>query len=378
MMPTKHNPVNRLVVKIGSSLITNDGRGLDSQAVTHWVEQIAKIRSQGQEVLLVSSGAVAEGMQRLGWSKRPHEMIKLQAAAAVGQMGLVHEYEHCFAKHQIQTAQILLTHADLLNRERYLNARSTLLSLLKLNVVPIINENDTVVTDEIRFGDNDKLAALVANIVGASLLIILTDQQGLYTADPRFNSDATLISQAQANDPMLKSFASTSGSLLGQGGMLSKILAAQRAARSGASTIIASGHTPEILIKLLNGESMGTYLKADQTSQSNPRWITDQTHIAGEIVLNEESKKQIEMDGNSVLPTGLLSVSGEFTRGALINCVDTQGKVFAYGLTNYNSAQMRSIQFGKDNQNSATMSDAAISLTNLEKELIHRDNLVLI
>ena len=239
-----------IVIKVGSSLVTNNGNGLDQVAIAAWARQIATLAQQGKQVVLVSSGAVAEGMQRLGWKKRPTAVNELQAAAAVGQMGLVQMYESCFSQHQLHTAQVLLTHDDLADRKRYLNARSTLRTLLELNVIPIINENDTVVTDEIRFGDNDTLASLVANLIEADALVILTDQQGLYSADPRKDVHAKFIQHAFAGDVALEKMAGGAGSDVGTGGMLTKILAAKRAARSGAHTVIASGREADVLIRL--------------------------------------------------------------------------------------------------------------------------------
>jgi glutamate 5-kinase len=252
----------RIVIKVGSTLVTNHGEGLDRAAIGRWAEQVAELMQQGKEVLMVSSGAIAEGMQRLNWSVRPTEIHELQAAAAVGQMGLVQVYETAFKRHDIHTAQILLTNADLANQERYENARATLSELLKLQVVPVINENDTVVTDEIKFGDNDTLAALVSNLIGADVLVILTDQEGLYTADPRKNSNATLISQATAGEPELELIAGGAGSSLGKGGMLTKVLAAKIVAKTYTHTIIASGNEPDVLLRLSSGEMVGTELLA--------------------------------------------------------------------------------------------------------------------
>ena len=259
--------IKRIVVKVGSSLVTNNGEGLDHSAIGMWAEQTASLLRAGHEVLMVSSGAIAEGMQRLGWAKRPQEIHQLQAAAAVGQMGLVQVYESCFARFNLHSAQILLTNADLANSERNANAKATLETLLKLGVVPIINENDTVVTDEIKFGDNDSLAALVSNLIDADLLVILTDQGGLYTADPRQNADATLLSNAVAGDPALEQMAGGAASELSKGGMLTKVLAAKIAARTGTSTVIASGREPNVLIRLLAGESIGTHLYPNENNQ---------------------------------------------------------------------------------------------------------------
>ncbi len=362
----------RLIVKVGSSLVTNDGRGLDQVAIARWAEQIAALRQMGKEVVLVSSGAIAEGRLRLGFEQRPMDIHELQACAAVGQMGLAQIYETSFRVHQLSTAQVLLTHADLADRERYLNARSTLTTLLRLGVVPVINENDTVVTDEIKFGDNDTLGALVANLIEADALIILTDQRGLYCADPRKNPDAEFIHQAAAGDAKLEAMAGGAGSSLGRGGMLTKILAAKRAASSGAHTVIAWGREEQVLVRLAKGEAIGTQLNA-QTGQLTARkqWMADHLHTAGKVVLDAGAVQKLTQEGKSLLPVGVIEVVGDFGRGAVISCVDTQGRAIARGLSNYTSDEARRIM-------RRPSSEIASILGYVDgRELIHRDNLVL-
>src|SRR5471032_1441069 len=363
----------RLVVKVGSSLVTNDGRGLDHAAIARWAAQIAALRAQGKEVVLVSSGAIAEGIHRLGWTKRPREIDELQAAAAVGQMGLAQVYESSFAKHGMRTAQILLTHADLADRERYLNARSTLLTLLRLGCVPIINENDTVSTDEIKFGDNDTLGALVANLIEGDALIILTDQRGLFTADPRHDPTATLVEQADAGTPELEAMAGGAGSSLGRGGMLTKILAAKRAAKSGAHTIIAWGRDSDVLTRLAAGESIGTELTAQMGHlTARKQWMADHLHTAGQVVLDAGAVQKLGKEGKSLLPIGVVDVKGEFGRGAVITCIGEDGHAIARGLSNYTSAEARRIM-----RKPSAEIEAILGF--LEgPELIHRDNLVLL
>jgi glutamate 5-kinase len=354
----------RLVVKVGSSLVTNDGRGLDHAAIGRWAAQIAALRAQGKEVVLVSSGAIAEGMQRLGWTKRPREIDELQAAAAVGQMGLAQVYESRFAEHSIRTAQILLTHADLADRERYLNARSTLLTLLRLGVVPIINENDTVVTDEIKFGDNDTLGALVANLIEGDALIILTDQQGLFTADPRKDPSATLVQQADAGASELEAMA---------GGMLTKILAAKRAAHSGANTVIASGREPDVLVRLATGEAIGTQLIARTARMAaRKQWMADHLQVRGHVVIDDGAVEKLTEGGKSLLPIGVVGVQGAFARGEVIACLSAAGREVARGLTNYSSAETKLIQRRPSGDIESVLGYM------LEPELIHRDNLVLV
>ncbi|KIG08224.1 glutamate 5-kinase [Caballeronia concitans] len=363
----------RIVVKVGSSLVTNDGRGLDHAAIARWASQIAALREQGKEVVLVSSGAIAEGIHRLGWSKRPREIDELQAAAAVGQMGLAQVYESSFGAHGIRTAQILLTHADLADRERYLNARSTLLTLLRLGAVPIINENDTVITDEIKFGDNDTLGALVANLIEGDALVILTDQRGLFTADPRRDPAATLVEQADAGTPELEQMAGGAGSSLGRGGMLTKILAAKRAAHSGANTVIASGREADVLTRLASGEMIGTQLVA-RTARiaARKQWMADHLQVRGHVVIDNGAVQKLTADGKSLLPIGVIDVKGAFDRGEVIACVNDQGQEVARGITNYSSSEARLIHRRPSGEIETVLGYM------LEPELIHRDNLVLV
>ncbi len=363
----------RFVVKVGSTLVTNRGAGLDASAIARWAGQVAKLRQAGKELVLVSSGAIAEGMQRLGWTRRPHAMHELQAAAAVGQMGLVQVYESCFRQHGLHTAQVLLTHADLVDRQRYLNARSTLLTLLGLGIIPVINENDTVVTDEIRFGDNDTLAALVTNLVEADYLIILTDREGLYTDDPRRNPRATLIRSAQAGESRLEELAGGTGSTIAKGGMLTKVLAAKRAARSGAQTVIASGNEPDVLVRLAAGEAIGTLLSAQTTPlAARKQWLADHLQVAGQLGLDPGAAKALRSGGKSLLPVGVKSVEGEFERGAVVACLSPEGAEIARGLVNYNAQESRRIAGRASSEIEAILGYID------EAELIHRDNLVLL
>ncbi|WDZ96499.1 glutamate 5-kinase [Herbaspirillum sp. WKF16] len=363
----------RLIIKVGSSLVTNDGRGLDASAIARWAEQIAQLRALGKEVVLVSSGAVAEGMQRLGFDKRPTGIHHLQACAAVGQMGLAQIYETSFRKHDLHTAQVLLTHADLADRERYLNARSTLFALLQLGVVPVINENDTVVTDEIKFGDNDTLGALVTNLIEADALVILTDQPGLFTADPRKDPSATLISEARAGDPSLELIAGGTGTGIGRGGMLTKILAAKRAATSGAHTVIAWGREEQVLTRLAAGEAIGTQLNAE-TAQLTARkqWMADHLQTAGRVVLDAGAVQKLSSEGKSLLPIGVVEVAGEFGRGDVITCVDESGRAIARGMSNYASSDARRIIRHPSSEIHAILGFVE------EPELVHRDNMVLL
>lgn len=362
----------RIVVKVGSSLVTNEGRGLDAQAIAQWCQQLAALRQRGCEVVMVSSGAIAEGMKRLGWQQRPSEVHELQAAAAVGQMGLAQIYETKLAENGLQSAQVLLTHADLADRERYLNARSTLLTLLQLGVVPVINENDTVVNDEIKFGDNDTLGALVANLIEADLLVILTDQRGLFTADPRKVADAQLVAIAQAGDAQLEAMAGGAGSSIGKGGMLTKILAAKRAARSGASTVIAWGREPDALPRLLQGEVVGTALLArTHKLQARKQWMADHLQLHGAVVVDAGAAAKLQQDGKSLLPIGMVAVSGDFQRGEVIAVRDEQGREIARGLANYPSHEARLLCRKPSSQLEALLGYAA------EPEMIHRDNMVL-
>ena len=334
----------RIVVKVGSSLVTNEGRGLDEVAIGHWCVQLSALVKEGRELIMVSSGAVAEGMKRLGWTTRPKEINELQAAAAVGQMGLVQMYESKLRESGIGSAQVLLTHADLADRERYLNARSTLLTLLQLGVVPVINENDTVVNDEIKFGDNDTLGALVANLVDADALVILTDQKGLYTADPRRDPAAEFVHTARAGDPALEAMAGGAGSGIGKGGMITKILAAKRAAGSGASTVIAWGREPDVLLRLAGGEPIGTCLVAQTAkSQARKRWMADHLQMRGAVLVDDGAVAKIVEEGKSLLPIGMTSVDGEFSRGDVIAVRDARGQEIARGLANYASSEARLI-----------------------------------
>ncbi|MCB1947960.1 glutamate 5-kinase [Nitrosomonas sp.] len=363
----------RIVTKVGSSLVTNQGQGLDHAALQGWAEQIARLKHMDKEVVLVSSGAIAEGMQRLGWNTRPTALYELQAAAAVGQMGLAQAYAACFDHHELKTAQILLTHGDLSNRERYLNARSTLTTLLKLDIIPVINENDTIVTDEIRFGDNDTLAALVTNLIEADALVILTDQAGLYTSDPRKNHDATFLSEVSVADPALLKMAGGVGSSIGSGGMLTKVMAAKRAARSGAHTIIASGHEKDVLVRLAHGEAIGTRLLATiPVLAARKQWLADYLQVRGTVTLDQGAVNALVIDGKSLLPIGVTGVAGDFERGEAVVCLTQEGREIARGLINYNAAETRKIM-GKASTHIATILGYVD-----EAELIHRNNLALL
>lgn len=363
----------RLVVKVGSSLVTNEGKGLDHQAITEWAAQIAKLHQGGKQIVLVSSGAIAEGMARLGWTQRPNAMHELQAAAAVGQMGLIQAYEVAFAKHGIRTAQILLTHEDLSNRRRYLNARTTITTLLNLGVVPIVNENDTVVTDEIRFGDNDTLGALVTNLIEADVLIILTDQEGLYDTDPRNNPNAQLIRVAQAGDKKLEAMAGASGSAVGTGGMLTKVLAAKRAANSGGHTLIASGQQSNVLYRLATGEAIGTELRAQLPARSaRERWLANHLRLRGRLTLDSGAIKAVTDGHKSLLPIGVVKVSGDFERGDVVAFTDENGHEYGRGLINYSANDTRRI-IGHP---SHRIADILGSMS--DPELMHRDNMMVL
>ena len=366
----------RIVVKVGSSLVTNEGRGLDETAIGEWCRQLAAlVRAQGaqhREVIMVSSGAVAEGMKRLGWSARPRQIHELQAAAAVGQMGLAQMYETKLREQGMGSAQVLLTHADLADRERYLNARSTLLTLLGLGVVPVINENDTVVNDEIKFGDNDTLGALVANLVEADALIILTDQKGLYTADPRRDPAAQFVHEARAGDAALEAMAGGVGSSIGSGGMITKIIAAKRAAGSGASTVIAWGREPDVLLRLAQGESIGTLLVAQTAKkQARKQWMADHLQLRGAVVVDDGAAAKLRAEGKSLLPIGMTAVEGDFSRGDVIAVRDTVGSEIARGLANYASAEARLLCRKSSAEFQSLLGYMA------EPEMVHRDNLVL-
>lgn len=362
----------RVVIKVGSSLVTNDGKGLDADAIAEWGRQIAQLRQAGKQVAMVSSGAVAEGMKRLNWARRPREMHELQAAAAVGQMGLAQVYETHFREFGLPTALVLLTHEDLSDRKRYLNARATLLTLLQLGVVPIINENDTVVTDEIKFGDNDTLGSLVANLIDADALIILTDQSGLFTADPRKDPQARLLSQVTAGDATLEGMAGGAGSSIGKGGMITKVLAAKRAASSGAHTVVASGRTPDVLVRLARGEDIGTrFIAMTPRLASRKQWLADHLQLRGSVTLDAGAAKALSEDGKSLLPIGVVEVSGEFERGEVVACRDATGREIARGLINYSSSESRLIM-----RKASSEIEGILGFIE-EPELIHRDNLIL-
>ena len=362
----------RWVIKIGSALITDNGCGLKHDNLDNWVNQISTLRERGIDIVIVSSGAVAEGLTRLNWKNRPNIIHKLQAAAAVGQMGLIQAYETCFQKYNKQTAQVLLTHDDISNRTRYLNARTSLNTLLQLGVVPIVNENDTVATDEIRFGDNDTLAGLVANLIDAELLVLLTDQNGLYTSDPRKDSSAELIEQAKADDESLEKYAGDSSNY-GRGGMLTKLKAASIASKSNTQTIIASGNESSILLKIANSEKVGTLLTtSEDTLQAKKQWLANQAYLKGSVTIDSGAVTAIIKSGKSLLPIGVKSITGEFKRGEIISCIDLDGKEIARGLSNYDSIQATSIM-GKSSEEIGELLDCKD-----EDELIHRDNMILI
>ena len=366
----------RIVVKVGSSLVTNEGKGLDEVAIGEWSRQLAAL-VQGEdgvrrEVIMVSSGAIAEGMKRLGWRTRPSEIHELQAAAAVGQMGLAQMYETKLREQNLPSAQVLLTHADLADRERYLNARVTLLTLLRLGVLPVINENDTVVTDEIKFGDNDTLGALVANLVEADVLVILTDQKGLYTADPRRDPSARFVDVAKAGDPALEVMAGGAGSSIGKGGMITKILAAKRAAGSGASTVIAWGREEDVLIRLSKGEAIGTLLVAQtQKTQARKQWMADHLQMRGSVTVDAGAAAKLQGSGKSLLPIGMIAVEGDFVRGDVIGIRDESGAEIARGLANYASMEARKLCRKPSSEFEKLLGYTA------EPEMVHRDNLVL-
>jgi len=362
----------RWVVKIGSALLTDDGQGLNIKGLSSWVSQIVELKKQGVEVVIVSSGSVAEGMKRLGWSARPHLLNELQAAASVGQMGLIQAYESQFAKYDIHTAQILMTHDDLSNRKRYLNVKSAVETLLEYGVVPIINENDAVVTDEIRFGDNDTLGALTANLISADVLVILTDQTGLYNDNPRENPNAELISEAQVSRKDIEAMASPEGGALGKGGMYTKVMAAKRAARSGSATLIASGREEGVLPKLFNGESQGTLLVPDlEPLTARQQWLAGHLQAKGTLVLDDGAVKMLRTSGKSLLPIGVKSLRGEFQRGEMVVCYDLEGHTVARGLINYSSAEVEKIKGQPSNQIESILGFIE------DESLIHRDNLVL-
>lgn len=363
----------RWVVKLGSGLITNDGRGLDYPAINAWVAQLAALHQRGKHLLLVSSGAVAEGIRRLGWRQRPRALYELQAAAAVGQMGLVQAYESAFQQHAIRTAQVLLTHEDAADRNRYLNIRSTLATLLKLGTIPVINENDTVAFDEIRFGDNDTLGALVANLVDAELYVILTDQHGLYDRDPRRHPDARFISEAQAGDPALEAMAGSAGSNLSRGGMLTKVRAAAKAARSGACTLVAWGREPDALLRIAAGEPLGTLFRPQQGPiAARKQWLAAQLQVRGRLHIDQGAVRVLRAAGRSLLPVGVTAIEGRFSRGELVACLSPDGHEVARGLVNYSAEEARRIMGKPSDQIETSLGYVD------EPELIHRDNLVLL
>ena len=371
-MNTKTNRINRIIVKIGSSLITDDGRGLDSTALKEWTRQMAEIKQQGYEVILVSSGAVAEGMLRLRWNKRPSMIHELQAAAAVGQMGLIRAYEDAFQASGLHTAQILLTHDDLSNRTRYLNARSTLRTLINMGIVPIVNENDSIATDEIKFGDNDTLAALVANLIEADTLIILTDQDGLFTGDPRVSSDVQKIDIADAGDQSLDKMVSDNGSAFGSGGMLTKLRAARRAARSGTDTVIANGRETNVLLRIIDGDSIGTRLKTTKpVMAARKQWLSNHLQVRGSVTLDDGAIRAIIENHSSLLPIGVTSVKGNFNRGDVVTCETSAGDIIAYGLINYDFEEASRIKGLASEKIQSTLGYVD------DLELIGRDNLAL-
>ncbi len=362
----------RVVVKVGSSLVTDEGRGLDVAAIHGWCQQMAALVREGRELIMVSSGAIAEGMKRLGWVTRPKQLHELQAAAAVGQMGLAQVYESGLRAQGLHSAQVLLTHADLADRERYLNARSTLLTLLELGVVPVINENDTVVNDEIKFGDNDTLGALVCNLVDADALVILTDQKGLYSADPRRDPNAHLIEQAMAGAANLEQMAGGAGSSIGRGGMITKVLAAKRAAGGGAATVIASGRESNVLLRLAAGEAIGTLLVAATPKlAARKQWMADHLQLRGALTVDDGAIAKLRDEGKSLLPIGVIDVQGEFLRGDVIAVRSAAGGEFARGLANYSAAEARLIA-----RKPSSQIEAMLGYAN-EPEMIHRTNLVL-
>jgi glutamate 5-kinase len=369
---TEQLRAKRWVVKLGSSLVTNQGRGVDTEAIKAFAGQVAALAAKGHQIVVVSSGAIAEGMKRLGWVQRPHEIHQLQAAAAVGQMGLAQAYEAGFLSHGLKTAQILLTHEDMRDRGRYLNARATLLTLLELGVVPVVNENDTVTTSEIKLGDNDTLAALVTNLLEAELLVILTDQKGLYQTDPRRDPNAKRLDRARANDASLLAMAGGAGSSIGTGGMSTKVLAAQRAARSGAHTVIAGGQEPEVLLQISAGQALGTLLTADiPVLTARKQWMADQLQLKGRLVLDDGAVIVLLEKGKSLLPIGVKAVVGSFGRGDVVLCVDAAGEELARGLANYSDSETRRIMGRPSSQIEELLGFVE------EPELIHRDNLVL-
>lgn len=371
-MRDKLTRTRRCVVKLGSSLLTNNGCGLRDESLQIWVNQVMQLRQSGIVVVIVSSGATAEGISRLGWKHRPRAIHELQAAAAVGQMGLIQAYESCFKKFDVRTAQVLLTHEDIADRQRYLNARSSLNTLIRLGVVPIINENDTVSTDEIRFGDNDTLAGLVTNLIEADLLIVLTDQAGLYDSDPRKHPDARLVQQAEAGDESLLQYAGKTGRL-GRGGMLTKLRAATLAAKSGADTVIANGLEENVLQKIIDGQPVGTLLSSGRALlTARKQWLAGQSQVHGRLVIDAGAAQVLRQQGKSLLAVGVKQVEGDFRRGEIVSCVDDSHNEIARGLVNYGASESRKIAGKPSDQFEALLGYID------EPELIHRDNLVII
>ena len=369
----KIRQTKRWVVKIGSALLTRDGQGLDRSVLSPWADQVTGFLRNGGELVLVSSGAVAEGMSRMGWMRRPKSLHELQAAAAIGQMGLIRAYEACFHKRGLHAAQVLLTRDDLADRERYLNARSTLLALLRLRVVPVVNENDTVATDELRFGDNDTLAALVANLIEADLLVLLTDQDGLFERDPRFDPSARLIQEIRVDNPQLDAVAGGSAGGLGRGGMVTKIRAARLAARSGTATVIAPGKGDGVLERVGAGEQVGSLLTPVQEPQAaRKRWLAGQLQVRGKLTLDAGAVCALQRQGKSLLAVGVKAVHGTFHRGEVVACVDEQGNEIARGLVNYDAQESARIK----GRPSSRFEEILGYLD--DEELIHRDNLVLL
>ncbi|MFT6095086.1 MAG: glutamate 5-kinase [Pseudohongiellaceae bacterium] len=370
-MRTDLQKARRWVIKVGSSLVTNNGLGLDRLAIAGWADQLVALQKAGNQVVLVSSGAVAEGVARLGLKTRPTQIHLQQAAAAVGQMGLVQAYEDCFQRQSVHAAQILLSHEDLSDRTRYLNARSTLSTLLEMGVVPVVNENDTVATAELCFGDNDTLAALVANLINADAMVILTDQEGLFDSDPRSNPSATLIARGSANDMTLQAMAG-SGSSIGRGGMLTKVTAARLAARSGTDTVIASGRHEGVITRLAAGEPIGTWLKADsEPVTARKQWLAGQLMVKGTLILDSGAISVLQNSGKSLLAVGITSVAGEFTRGEVVACVDQNNNEIARGLTNYSASEVKLLLGQSSEKIEAILGYGG------EEEIIHRDNLVI-
>ncbi|NND89572.1 MAG: glutamate 5-kinase [Granulosicoccus sp.] len=361
----------RWVVKVGSSLLTADGKGLDHAIIEQWTTQIAALLADQRQVVLVSSGSIAEGVARLKLPRRPRRVNELQAAAAVGQMGLIRAYESGFERFDLLTAQILLTHDDLADRRRYLNARGTLSTLLAHGVLPIVNENDTVTTDEIKLGDNDTLGAQVANLIDADVLVLLTDQAGLYDKDPRYHADATLLERANASDPAVLALAGGAGSTLGSGGMRTKVLAAERAAQNGTTTVIADGRVPDILLRLREGEPLGTMLTSEQKPMdARKRWLADHLRARGVLTLDDGACAVLQQRGSSLLAVGVRECSGEYSRGELVSCINQSGREIARGLTNYSAADTRKV-LGK----SSDLFEQLLGFAG-EPELVHRDNMI--